>query len=299
MKTRQFSIGEILLSAFLRALPIKHGKHRLLDWIAPKCWSKDLAPVVISLNGCPVKVNPDDLVGWHFAIIKSFDPEVAEVLEKACNLGEEEVFWDVGANKGACFSYLASRVPSLRVVAIEPQSSLEEINRWNLESVCADRHEYFRVGIGETEAELNLVIPESNLGRASLHIHDINPGDEHELIKIKTAAQIAQASLFGWPTIVKIDVEGHEPQVFRSLEPCLESKRCKVIVFENHNTEADAFRSIQAITSAHGYDIHGVAKSPWSTRLISTEKQLGGVTDYAAIRRDLPTKNKALSALMV
>lgn len=299
MQMRQLSLGEKMLSLLLRTLPIKHGKHRLLDWVAPKCWVNDNRPVLISDKGHEILVDPNDLVGWHFAILKSFDPEVVEILEKACAPREKEVFWDIGANKGACFCSLAINLPSLCVVAIEPQSSLEGTNLRNLNSICADRHEYFRVGIGEREAELTLTIPGSNLGRASLHIQGGNPDDAQELIRIRTATQIAEASSFGWPTIVKIDVEGHEPQVFRSLEPCLASKKCKAIVFENHNNESDAFSMIHSIALLHGYDVYGVAKSPWSTRLILTRQQLPGITDYAALRHDLSSSNKQLAALMV
>lgn len=298
-QSRQLSISETLLSLIFRALPVKHGRHRLLDRVVPKAWNKSGKSVTVSIHGCEVIVNPNDLVGWHFAILRSFDPEVVEILEKACNPDYKEVFWDIGANKGACFCNLATKLPLLHVVAIEPQASLSVHNINNLESICPGRYEYVQTGIGEEEAELTLIIPKANFGRASLHIQQCSPDDNCEVIKLQTAQQIVESSKFGWPTVAKIDVEGHEPQVFRSLAPCLKSRICKAIVFENHKTEATAFDTIKSITEPHGYEIYGIRKSPWSTTLVPAKEQLSQVTDYAVIRADFATENKRLANLIV
>lgn len=297
-KPRPLSFSESIVSLLFQAIPIKHGKHRLLDHIAPKIWNKSGKSVTTSINGHEIVIDPHDLVGWHFAMLGSFDPEVIEVLEKACEPGVKEVFWDIGANKGACFCSLAARLPLLQVVAIEPQAMLLANNIINLESVCQGRYEYVQAGIGEEECELTLIIPNSNLGRASLHIHQVSPSDDSEVIKIQTATQIANKSQFGWPTVIKIDVEGHEPHVFRSLEPGIASKACKVIVFENHASEVDAFDTIRAITEPHGYKIYGIKKSLWSTTLVPTKNQLLKITDYAVIRPDLVVGEKLIAKLV-
>lgn len=295
---RRLSIGETLLSLLLGAIPVKHGKHRLLDLLAPRVWDKSGKPVTLSIHGCEVIVDPNDLVGWHFAILRSFDPEVVEILEKACSPNLKEVFWDIGSNKGACYCGLAAKLPLLNVVAIEPQASLSAHNINNLESICPGRYEYFQTGLGEEEAELTLIIPKSNLGGASLHSHQSRPGDVREVIKIQTAVRIVEMSKFSWPTVAKIDVEGHEPQVFRSLAPCFASRTFKAIVFENHRSEVKAFSTIKAIVEPHGYGIYGIRKSPWSTILVPTTQQLSQVTDYAVIRSDVAIENKRLAKLI-
>lgn len=297
-EVRRLSLGESLLSLLLRAIPIKHGKHRLLDMISPKAWSRSVMSVTFSFKRYKVFINPNDLVGWHFLVLRSFDPEVTEVLEKACDPRVKEIFWDIGANKGACFCSLATRLPLLNVVAIEPQDKLLENNIRNLESICPDRYEYVRAGVGEEEAYLTLVIPDANLGKASLHIQSRGPNDEAEVIKIQTASQIADNSRFGWPTIIKIDVEGHESQVFRSLQPCIDSKMCKIIVFENHESEEEAFETIKSIIEPNGYKIYGICKSPWATKLVRAREQLVGVTDYAVIRGNLVIENKRLKKIL-
>ena len=46
---------------------------------------------------------------------------------------------------------------------------------------------------------------------------------------------------YGWPTLIKIDVEGHEALVVDSCLSALRSQHCRVVVFENHVGEVDAF----------------------------------------------------------
>lgn len=296
--TMHLAFGERALSAILRWLPIKHGKHRILDKFFPKPWIERSQPVVVSIRGFDVVVDPNDLVGWHLVILRSFDPEVVEVLSKSCEMNEHEVFWDIGANKGACFCNLATQLPSLRIVAIEPQAALAEINTINLETICRGRYEYVCAGISDMEGELTLTIPESNQGAASLHINQCRPGDKKEVIKLLTAETIKAQSKYGWPNIIKIDVEGHEEQVFKSLEPCLSSGVCKTIVFENHAWESNAFENIKMILRKHGYEIYGIEKTPWRTRLRRTDKLLPRTTDYAAIHKDQIRKQTRLARLI-
>lgn len=295
---RTLSFGESVLSILLRALPLKHGKHKILDMLTSSAWIKSDKPVSIAIQGHPIVVDPGDLVGWHFAMLRSFDPEVVELLSKVCDPEKEEVLWDIGANKGACFCSLASKVPSLRIVAVEPQGKLQANNIANLESLCPGRYEYVHAGLGDEEAELTLVIPHANNGRASFHKKKTKPDDEIETIKVHTATHIMRHSQFGWPTIIKIDVEGHEPQVFRSLQPCFATGICKLIAFENHAAEVNAFETMKTVTAPFGYQVFGITKSAWSTALVATQTQIPGVRDYALIRSDIATENKKITKLI-
>lgn len=299
-QARRLSAGETLLSVMLRTLPVRHGKHRLLDHIAPRVLNKSGKAVSLQVRGHRMVIDPGDLVGWHYTILRSFDPEVVETLDRVCSRdGSGEVFWDIGANKGVCSYSLAMRSPLLRIVAIEPQASLATRNTTNLDSLCAGRYRYVQAGLGDEEAELTLVIPKDNLGAASLHRQQRSPDDRCEVIRIMTAQQVMESSGFGWPTVVKIDVEGHEPQVFRSLEPCISSGTCKAIVFENHPSETEAFDSIRSLVVPCGYGVYAITKSIWATSLVRVEKQAPHVTDYAVIRGDVAEQNKRIRGMMV
>ena len=97
---RTMSFTESTLSVLLRALPVKHGRHRLLDKIRNQPWPQATQLVRMNYRGHNLLMQNDDLVGWHFLILKTFDPEVAEVLCAAASGAADAVFWDIGANKG-------------------------------------------------------------------------------------------------------------------------------------------------------------------------------------------------------
>lgn len=292
------STAESVLSALLRALPVKHGRHRLLDKIKPEHWSDTTTLVKTPYKGHELLMDADDLVGWHFLMLKSFDPEVSEVLCAVGVASERQVMWDVGANKGACAYAVATALPRCQVVLIEPQATLTDLLEHNMRELAPGRFELHAVGVGVKEETLELIIPGDNKGRASL-VLDVGSEDSRKvMVQIQTAQQIASASAFGWPTLVKIDVEGFEPQVFESLKPALTARDCEAIVFENHAHQNDAFRQIFGIVQPRGYRVFAILKSPFATRLQACEAIVPAANDYVIIRDDLlgrPSVRKMLA----
>ena len=270
---------ERLLAMGLRMLPLKHGKHRILERLLPRPLGAPSRTVVTPYHGAALHIKIDDLVGWHFAMLRSFDPEITEVLRAAAGTGEQ-VFWDVGANKGACSYAIAAGLPRCKIVAIEPQAQMAADLLHNLGQISPGRFEHNPVGIGTRDEVLELTIPQGNSGRATLHPERMYVSGRTESVQLLTATSLAEGSRFGWPSLVKIDVEGHESEVVSSLAPCLESNRCRAMVFENHASDKDGFSAIYAQASRNGYRVFGIAKTPFSTRLIETREQVQGVTDY-------------------
>lgn len=286
MRTRKPTLLETGLSVVLRLLPLKHGAHRLLDRVRPATWAKGPTVVDVPYRGHIVQIDVSDLVGWHFLVMRSFDPEIAEVLQKFASPHGVDVFWDVGANKGALSYAMAASLPGCKIVAIEPQRSLTGLLAENLETLARGRHEVFTVGIGETPGSFALVIPPGNGGRASLTAQH-RDGSRIEQVEVVTAETVRRYSRYGWPTLVKIDVEGFEPEVIRSLRPAFASRRVRCCVFECHASEDRSFDRIRAATTNLGYVLYAITKTPFSTRLGATNRLVRGATDYALIRDDL------------
>lgn len=283
IRIRSMTLGERLLSLGLRCLPVKHGKHRALDWLCRRAWNRDVLRVWVPFAGKRLRISVDELVGWHFAVLHSFDPEVVEILVAAASGMDDFVFWDIGANKGACSYGVAAALPGARIVAIEPQSALAPDLEYNLGQVCAGRHYLIRSGIGEQDETLELAIPESNTGRASLHISGDNEGVRVESISIVRADRVADESGWGWPSIVKIDVEGHESAVIRSLQGAFVNQSIKTLVFECRGRDRDQFKEIYDVVVDHDYVIYGVTKSVFSTRLKRVEQHDSAITDYVIV----------------
>jgi len=178
-------------------------------------------------------IDISDLVGWHFLMLRGFHPEVVETVVRFADKDAEEVFWDIGANKGACSYQVAHALPKCKIVAVEPQKDLIPNLSANLQVVAEGRADVFPVGIGEKSEISFLYIPKQNTGAASLLPPVEFPLESNGIeIRIETAEWVVRNSRFGWPTLVKIDVEGFEPTVIKSLLPAFESSFIKCCVFE-------------------------------------------------------------------
>jgi FkbM family methyltransferase len=279
---RSPTAGEQALSWVLRSLPLKHGAHRLLDWVCPSSWSND--PIVVcDFQGQTLSIDISDLVGWHFFMLRTFDPEVVEIVVGSADKTGEEVLWDIGANKGTCSYQLAHKLPNCKIVAIEPQEDLIPCLTFNLAQVAEGRAEIFAVGVGKKAETLDLHIPKGNRGGASL-IHSYTREETSVSVTIETADAIRARSRYGWPTLVKIDVEGFEASVISSLAPAFTSRRIKCCVFECAESEREGFRQIRKSVQASGYKIFAIRKSVFSTWLEETIDLVKGASDYAIIR---------------
>lgn len=284
--TRKLTLLESSLSLAFRMLPVKHGAHRLLDRLAPHAWVKGPSNVAVPYRGGTLRIDVSDLVGWHFLVMRNFDPEITEVLQGFASPAGEDVFWDIGANKGALSYAMAAALPRARIVAIEPQAALREPLNANLETLAAGRYEVFTVALGEEPGRLELVIPPGNRGGASL-VGDRDPDSLVEEVEVVTADALRRRSAHGWPSIVKIDVEGFEPTVIRSLSGAFQSRQVRACVFECHGSRQGGFEQIRQCTEPCGYRVYAIRKTPFATRLVPTAALARGATDYALIRDDL------------
>jgi FkbM family methyltransferase len=250
--------------------------------------------VQVNFAGVPIVIDVDDLVGWHFMILGSFDPEVTEILSAIADGQAEQVYWDIGANKGACSYQIAFALPQAKIVALEPQLDLASMTKANLERICPGRFEVFAVGIGVKDEQLELVVPDNNKGCATLVSSNASIAGRRTTVNIVTAETIASKSNFGSPTLIKMDVEGYEPLVFESLLPIIRSGNCQAIVFENHPAEFLAFAKIANMISPLGYSIFAIKKSVFSTKLVRCARPIEGAHDYAVIRNDLAGEDTSL-----
>lgn len=142
-----------------------------------------------------------------------------------CALREGDRVFDVGANVGytsALFSDIVGEDGS--VLAIEPSPRAFALLRRSLAGV--PNIELVNIGISSCEGELVFYVP-SQLDRASLV--PINGANE---VMIPAVTIDALGVRHGHPTFLKVDVEGHEPEVFSGAAATLAQGDRPIIVFE-------------------------------------------------------------------
>jgi FkbM family methyltransferase len=145
------------------------------------------------------------------------------------------VFVDIGANEGA-LSVLAGTLvgPSGIVLAVEPQTRLQDFVRINaaLNRLSNIRLVECALGAADGEATLHLY-PDLNTGASGL-VHGYRFSRAMERVRVRTAASLLDEQRIGHADLVKVDVEGFEPEVVRGLLPALGAGRIGVLMVDYH-----------------------------------------------------------------
>lgn len=154
-------------------------------------------------------------------------------------LRQDDLFIDVGANIGS-YSILASAVCGSRVIACEPDpDSARALRRNVMASNVEDRVEIFEGAVGASSGRGRLSIGQDTTNR--MLEGDQTAGREVNVISLD--AVIGDRS----PMLIKIDVEGFEPEVIRGGAVTLRKPSLKAIIIETVTPE------IEEAFEAHGF----------------------------------------------
>lgn len=158
-----------------------------------------------------------------------FTTEREAIEATLCKLRPGDVFLDVGCHYGV-YSVLASKLvgPTGRVVAVEPHPGTLEVLRENVALNGCDNVEVLSLALSDSPGSLALSYNENGSHRqrqsdpaSTVHSVQAMGGDE----ALGNSAT---------PSVIKIDVEGHEFAVLLGLKGTLSSAACRVLCLEIH-----------------------------------------------------------------
>ncbi|MEX0643451.1 MAG: FkbM family methyltransferase [Pirellulales bacterium] len=179
-------------------------------------WVAASAKKLIGIKRIPLHVDagtfhidPISHFGCNLIQHRAYEPAMTDTLRRYLKPGG--VFVDVGANEGY-FSVLASCIvgPSGRVIAVEPQSRLQEVLREN-----------FRLN-GLTNVSLVQAAVSNEDGASVFHLSpDVNTGSsglslatkyqvETEQVRTSTLSRILSEAAVDHVDLMKMDIEGFE-----------------------------------------------------------------------------------------
>ena len=215
-----------------------------------------------------LSVDPAEEIGRAMVRMGVYDLPVSETIWRLLNPSERAI--DVGANIGYMTSIMAAKVgPCGRVIAFEPHPDLfsileGNIHRWrrfNIGGVLAHRIALSnRVGCGALHAPDGF---EQNRGLASL----IESGSIADL-PVEVSQLDRHLENCKAVALLKVDVEGHELQVFQGSDMLLTGRRVRDIVFEefqDYPTPATAF------LEQFGYTIYQLGMTFWGPILANAD----------------------------
>ncbi len=199
-----------------------------------------------------------------------YESEVLEALHT--RLRPDSVLWDIGSNFGLHAATLARLVPTATVVAFEPNPAeharLLRHRAWNAPQLTTSS-----LALSDSSGILPLHLgPDGNSGMTTLAPWSQATYSGTVLVATATGDELIARGTVPAPTVVKLDVEGHEPAVLRGLVSALASPRCELVVFEDG--PADDTPSKQLLRAA------GFAITP----LIRHEQSAHALANFAAAK---------------
>jgi FkbM family methyltransferase len=224
--------------------------------------------------GLELAVHSREAIGYSIITAGVFDPCVTETLHRLIDPGDLVV--DVGANVGYLTSLAAARAGDRgAVIAYEPHPHVFEllaanVARWSGRSGVASI-EIHEAAVSDRSGTANLAsgpLFHANMGLASIDGWE-QSGVERDLLPVPV--QRLDEMLAGRSIgLLKVDVEGHEPEVLRGAQQLLQAGLVRDLVFEDHAAYPDPSTEL---VEAAGY------------RLFSLENDLFGVHLGAPARR--------------
>jgi FkbM family methyltransferase len=230
---------------------------RLAGWLSWQLWERTVGrPRVVRLHeGVRLVCHPHDQVTSLALYFGLYDSEEMRFLMDWLRAGD--TFLDVGANV-APYSLLATLVDDVSAVAFEPESVARERAAANIAlNHAEDRVTLVPCAVSEADGTRRLSV--DRWAKNSL----VGNGYDGAAEVVETVCLDSFVRRHGVArvSLIKIDVEGHEPAVLRGAESVVREHRPALIVECN---DPDA---LQQFVSRHGYT--PVTYSP-RTRVLGT-----------------------------
>jgi FkbM family methyltransferase len=184
--------------------------------------------------GVRLYLDPFTSLGQQLLLDGAYERETVEILRR--QLGPGNIFLDIGANEGF-YSALVGRLvgPSGMVIAVEPQRACRDLIEINLRlNQVSWAHVYLNaMGGPEGQAGTLLSYAPVNTGLSSVvsHYHSTVGREEFRFVSFE---RILEETKVGQVDLAKIDVEGFEHEVTRSLLPHISKGRLKALLVEYH-----------------------------------------------------------------
>lgn len=224
------------------------------------------------LGGQYVNHDIRNIAEWHAYIDGDYQKGVRELMLRFS--GRDSTVADIGANVGIFTLPVARHVSAGRVYAFEPnpttRACLEEAVHAN---GLEERVVLERLALSSAEGTVELVIPADNAGAAAIaRVPHDQAGD--------TVAVVARTFDSWWKSVgepevsvIKIDVEGHEPDVLEGMQEYL--AKAKPVLILEVSPELFGAPALFERLEAGGYSLFKVEDSyPYFAKLDKSARKL-------------------------
>jgi FkbM family methyltransferase len=193
-----------------------------------------------------------------------YESEVLEALRARLHLGS--VLWDIGANFGLHAVTLARLVPEATVVAFEPNPA-EHARLFRHRAANTPHLITSSLALSDSAGLLPLHLgPEGNSGMTTLAPWSQASYSGTVMVYAATGDSLISSGSLPAPTVIKLDVEGHESAVLRGLARALAHPSCELVVFEDSPDEATP---VKQLLRAAGFSLRPLVRNEQSTHALA------------------------------
>ncbi|GIG19831.1 hypothetical protein Cch01nite_05550 [Cellulomonas chitinilytica] len=144
---------------------------------------------------------------------------------------DDALVWDVGANVGIYAVLLSRAAPKGRVVAFEPVPESRARLSANLEKNHAENVTVEPVALSNHSGTARMTVHPEAHGCDQI---SLSPADDG--VEVETATGDRFASRYGDPDVIKVDIEGHEPEFLEGCWDMLERRKPLLMLEVNPTT---------------------------------------------------------------
>lgn len=152
-------------------------------------------------------------------------------VQKALNAGD--TFLDAGSNLGIFTIFAAKKVgPHGTVIAFEPETVSHERLQHNIEINRLQNTRVLKAALSDGRAMRRLVLSDPGGVSQSSHLSEV--GISSEIVQATDYDSLVANEGFPIPTVVKMDVEGHEYAAIQGMKNALSTPSCAAFFCELH-----------------------------------------------------------------
>ncbi|MFP6657322.1 MAG: FkbM family methyltransferase [Pirellulales bacterium] len=204
-------------------------------------------------------------------------------------LRPDETFVDVGANVGA-YSVLAAKSSRARCVAFEPAGTSFELLERNVAlNDLGDRIDSRQCAVGAEAATVHVT---SELGARNMVAEDQDGAQQVEQVVLDSLLDEGLA-----PTVIKVDVEGYETNVFNGAKDILSMPTLQALLVEAHGHGAQyGFDERELHETIVGYGFTLCGYLPFDRDLVVGEYDPGTQSNSIYVRNPEEAKHRVREA---
>ena len=150
----------------------------------------------------------------------------------------EDVVWDVGANIGI-YSFLLARAAFRgHLIAFEPVPASQEKWKENIFDNSLVNCSLEKCALSDKVGTAMISVNENAHGCDSIELAKVTSGASRSSIEVptNTGDEFLLVSRYGAPDLIKVDIEGHEPEFLRGSWVMLERRRPTIMIEVNPST---------------------------------------------------------------